>query len=450
MSSSISTISNKTLECNSASARYRKILATVFVVVVGYLAFSVWMFDLPSVARKWSPERATMFMLDTYAHKDVVMMEWDRADDIDVYFEAKIYEYEKDPEWFSRSTPAAGSRVQIDNGSYFVLTGNTVELHDWPGLDAPLIFGRYGDGRPRILGYENNRSAIPDWIRWTENKIEVRPDLYTRLQVFGRKAEIHRYSLGWKYFWFDFKSPLADVSFFDAIGLMFSSDRVDPNLSNASLVLNEIWYNEIWFHMEVMVAMLETLLMALLGTFFAALLGLPLAFLAAQNITPFEAVRFGLRRLFDLLRGIDMLIWSLIFLRAFGPGLFTGAFAIAFTDTGTLGKLMSEAIENADSKQQEGIRSTGARKTLQHRFGILPQIMPIFISQTLYYFESNVRGAVIIGAMGAGGIGLQFLGAMQTGSDFENVAYMAILVLLMVIFIDKMSARLRRVLIGLT
>ena len=146
-----------------------------------------------------------------------------------------------------------------------------------------------------------------------------------------------------------------------------------------------------------------------------------------------------------------MLIWSLIFLRAFGPGLFTGAFAIAFTDTGTLGKLMSEAIENADSKQQEGIRSNRCcGRPCSIAFGILPQIMPIFISQALYYFESNVRGAVIIGAMGAGGIGLQFLGAMQTGSDFENVAYMAILVLLMVIFIDKMSARLRRVLIGLT
>jgi phosphonate transport system permease protein len=421
----------------------------IFAVVISYLAFSVWMFDLPSVARKWSPERATMFMLDTYAHKDVVLMEWDRADDIDVYFEAKVYEYEKDPDWFSRSSPVSGSRVDIDNGSYFVLTGETVTLHDWPGLDAPLVFGRTADGLPQIVGYENKRDQLPDWIRWTENKIEVRPDLYTRLQVFARKAEIHRYSLGWKYFWFDFRSPLADVSLFDAVGLMFSSDRVDPSQSNASLVFSEFWYNEIWFHMEIMVALLETLLMALLGTFFAALFGLPLAFLAAQNITPFEVVRFGLRRLFDLLRGIDMLIWSLIFLRAFGPGLFTGAFAIAFTDTGTLGKLMSEAIENADSKQQEGIRSTGAKKTLQHRFGILPQIMPIFISQTLYYFESNVRGAVIIGAMGAGGIGLQFLGAMQTGSDFENVAYMAILVLLMVIAIDKTSARLRRILIGL-
>ena len=186
MSSSVSTITDKTVECNLDASRYRRILVTVVAVVVGYLAFSVWMFDLPSVARKWSPERATMFMLDTYAHKDVVLMEWDRADDIDVYFEAKIYEYEKDPVWFSRSNAVTGSRVEIENGSYFVLKGNTVELHGWPGLEAPLIFGRYADGRPRILGYENRRDALPDWIRWTENKIEVRPDLYTRLQVFGR------------------------------------------------------------------------------------------------------------------------------------------------------------------------------------------------------------------------------------------------------------------------
>lgn len=449
MSTSITTITDKMAECNAEASRYRRMLATVFAVIAAYLAFSVVMFDIPSIAKKWSPERATMFMLDTYAYKDVVLMEWDRSDDIDVYFEAKTYEYTKDPDWFMRSSPSVGSRVDFDNGAYFILRGDTVTLNDWPTLDAPLVFGRNASGRPTVVGYENRRQELPEWIRWTENKIEVRPDLYTRLQVFQRKAEIHRYSLGWKYFWFDFTSPLADVSLFEAIGLMFSSDRLDPTQSNASLVMNEIWYNEIWFHMEIMVAMLETLLMALLGTFFAALFGLPLAFLAAQNITPFEAVRFGLRRLFDLLRGIDMLIWSLIFLRAFGPGLFTGAFAIAFTDTGTLGKLMSEAIENSDSKQQEGIRSTGAQKSLQHRFGILPQIMPIFISQTLYYFESNVRGAVIIGAMGAGGIGLQFLGAMQTGTDFENVAYMAILVLLMVIAIDKLSARIRRILIGL-
>ena len=189
--------------------------------------------------------------------------------------------------------------------------------------------------------------------------------------------------------------------------------------------------------------------MALLGTMIAAGVGLPLAFMAARNIQPLWLPRFVLRRTFDTLRGIDTLIWSLIFLRAFGPGLFTGIFAIAFTDTGTLGKLMSEAIENADNKQREGIQSTGASKVQQHRFGVLPQIMPVFISQSLYYLESNTRGAVIIGAMGAGGIGLQFLGALQTGSDFENVAYMAILVLITVVAMDALSGRLRRALIGI-
>ncbi|HCJ62420.1 MAG TPA: phosphonate ABC transporter, permease protein PhnE, partial [Alphaproteobacteria bacterium] len=158
-------------------------------------------------------------------------------------------------------------------------------------------------------------------------------------------------------------------------------------------------------------------------------------------------IRFINRRLFDLLRGIDMLIWSLIFLRAFGPGLFTGVFAIGFTDTGSLGKLMSEAIENADRRQVDGMKSTGASKLQQHRFGIIPQILPIFVSQSLYYLESNTRSAVIIGAMGAGGIGLQFLGALQTGNDFENVAYMAFLILALVIIIDNLSGRLRRALI---
>ena len=144
-----------------------------------------------------------------------------------------------------------------------------------------------------------------------------------------------------------------------------------------------------------------------------------------------------------------MLIWSLIFLRAFGPGVFTGIFAIAFTDTGTLGKLMSEAVENADKKQTEGIASTGASRSRQHRFGVLPQILPVFISTSLFTLESNTRSAIIIGAMGAGGIGLQFLGALQTGTDFENVAYMAIVVLVTVIGMDMMSSAIRTRLIGL-
>lgn len=287
------------------------------------------------------------------------------------------------------------------------------------------------------------------WIRQTTNKIEIRPSLFERLQVGIRKIEVHRYEVGWAYFWFDFDSPLRDHGFWSGLRLMFSDERVIPEMSNAKLVWTEFRDNTIWAHGTILYAMLETVFMALLGTLIAAAVGLPLAFMAARNIQPVSGIRFALRRLFDVLRGIDTLIWSLIFLRAFGPGLFTGIFAIAFTDTGTLGKLMSEAVENADKNQREGIQSTGAGKIQQQRFGILPQIMPVFISQSLYYLESNTRGAVIIGAMGAGGIGLQFLGALQTGSDFENVAYMALLVLITVVAMDAMSAWLRNKLIGI-
>jgi phosphonate transport system permease protein len=223
---------------------------------------------------------------------------------------------------------------------------------------------------------------------------------------------------------------------------------VVPEMSNARLVVTEFLDNSLWHHGLVFFSLLETLLMALIGTMLACMVGLPLAFMAARNVTPVRIVRFALRRLFDFLRGIDVLIWSLIFLRAFGPGLFTGIFAIAFTDTGTMGKLMSEAVENAENKQREGVAATGATKVQQHRFGLVPQILPVFVSQSLYYLESNTRSAVIIGAMGAGGIGLQFLGALQTGSDFENVAYLALLVLLLVIFMDTLSGKLRQALIG--
>ena len=142
---------------------------------------------------------------------------------------------------------------------------------------------------------------LPSWMRATENKVEVRPSLYERLQVYGSKVEVHRYELGWKYFWFDFDSPLVGKGFLDAISLMFNEDRVDPKISNFNLVVNEFLENEIWHHNTVLFAMVETLLMAILGTLIASMVGLPLAFLAAYNVTPLSSIRFFLRRLFDML-----------------------------------------------------------------------------------------------------------------------------------------------------
>ena len=261
------------------------------------------------------------------------------------------------------------------------------------------------------------------------------------------KIEIHRYYTGWENFFFPFNSEFHPYGFLDVVTLIMSGDRLDENMPNWKLVFNTFWTNPDWQHGNVFIALLETLLMAFLGTFVAAFVALPLAFLAARNFSPSKILLFFVRRMFDLLRGIDMLIWSLIFIRAFGLGPLTGTLAIAFTEIGELGKLFSEALENIDKKQVDGVRSTGASNPQVYRYGVIPQILPIFISQSLYYLESNVRSATVIGALGAGGIGLMLVETIRTSRDWENTLYLILLTLLLVIAMDKFSTWLRRRLI---
>jgi phosphonate transport system permease protein len=175
-----------------------------------------------------------------------------------------------------------------------------------------------------------------------------------------------------------------------------------------------------------------------------AVVGFPLAFFAARNITPNRLVNQLLKRFFDFMRSVDMLIWALFFTRAFGPGPLAGSAAIFFTEIGTLGKVYSEALENIDDKPREGIKSTGASGFLVQRYGVLPQVVPVFVSQTLYQWESNIRGATIIGAVGAGGIGLKLWEAMRTNSNWANVFYMVLLVLAVVFIFDTVSNAVRR------
>ena len=143
-----------------------------------------------------------------------------------------------------------------------------------------------------------------------------------------------------------------------------------------------------------------------------------------------------------------MFIWALFFTRAFGPGPLAGISAIFFTDTGTLGKLYAEALENIDNKPREGVASVGAPPVTVQRFGVLPQVLPVFASQALYFWESNTRSATIIGAVGAGGIGLKLWEAMRTNADWENVAYMVLLILGVVYIFDTVSNALRSRMIG--
>ena len=420
-----------------------KILPISIVIIgLGYLLYVIAYFDMTNIGKRWDTQRAALFSLDSYAYKIHVQSYWKDPTKLKVTLEGSRYErYDPVPEWVIK-TDFASKKLDFGEDGYVELFKDKAVMY-WKGKDPITVFPPI-DRRPVV----QNESPLPDWIRVSKSKVDARPSLYSRIQFYKTKIVIHRYFNGWEFFLFDFQSPLANFKLSEIVGFITSGDRLDPKMSNLAFAFNEFWLNKLWLHGDVFVALFQTIFMAVMGTLIAAFFGLPLGFLAAHNVTPMSGVRFILRRLFDALRGIDMLIWSLIFIRAFGMGPFSGLLAIGVTDTGTLGKLFSEAIENIDKKEMEGVKSTGANKLQQNRFGIFPQILPVFISQTLYYLESNTRGAIVVGAMGAGGIGLQFLGALQTGKDWENVAYISFLVLLMVVLIDVISAKLRRKLIG--
>jgi len=194
-------------------------------------------------------------------------------------------------------------------------------------------------------------------------------------------------------------------------------------------------------------AMGETLAIAFLGTLVAATLAFPVSFLAAENTAPSSIVRFLVRRGFDTIRGVDVLIWALVFVGVVGLGPFAGILAIAVSDSGAFGKLFSEAIEEADRKPLEGVLAAGGSKVVAVRFALIPQVLPVLVSQVLYFFESNVRSATIIGIVGAGGIGLQLSEQIRT-YDFDQMSFVIIMILVTVAAIDWMSARLRHAVIG--
>ena len=193
-------------------------------------------------------------------------------------------------------------------------------------------------------------------------------------------------------------------------------------------------------------AMGETLSIALLGTTLAALMALPVSLFAARNVVP-TIVRFPVRRFLDSIRGVDTLIWALVWINVVGLGPFAGVLAIAVSDFGAFGKLFSEAIEAADQKQVEGIRASGGSALHEIRFGLLPQVLPVIAGQVLYFIESNTRSATIIGIVGAGGIGLQLAEQIRV-LEWQKVSFLILMILVAVAAIDWISGKLRFAIIG--
>jgi phosphonate transport system permease protein len=182
-------------------------------------------------------------------------------------------------------------------------------------------------------------------------------------------------------------------------------------------------------------ALLDTLAIAVAGTALSVFISIPLGFLGARNFVRNHILHLTVRRLFDVLRSVDTLIWAIIFVGVVGLGPFAGVLAVAAADIGSLSKLFSDAIENVDRRDVEAIKSTGAGRFQEARFGYLPPVLPVMLSQVLYFFESNVRSASILGVVGAGGIGLYLSEALRIG-QWQQLGFMIILILVLVIAIE--------------
>ena len=412
----------------------------VLAAALVYLVYSLIAMDLVDLIKRSDPERAVILGTDSVAHKVHVTKNL-RRDELEIAIEGErtaTYSNDAPPDWVQIGD--AITSIDLGDGYTAEIEGEAVRFFV-PDYGLINIAVRNGEVETVLPG------AAQDWMKVSEKRFDGRPTLGKRVQVSRAKIEVHRYFFGWENFFFPFRSELRQYSSGELFDLAVSGERLQPDMPNWRYMLDTFLGNQEWQHGAVVKAIFETILMAVLGTFTAAFVGLPLAFLAAANFAPSMVVRFFVRRLFDFLRGIDMLIWSLIFIRAFGLGPLTGALAIAFTDTGTLGKLFSEALENIDNKQVEGVRSTGANRLQRYRFGVIPQILPVLVSQGLYYLESNTRSATVIGALGAGGIGLLLVETMRTARDWENTLYLILLTIILVIAMDSFSSWLRRKLI---
>ena len=186
----------------------------------------------------------------------------------------------------------------------------------------------------------------------------------------------------------------------------------------------------------------ETVAMGIWGTLLAAILAAPLAVLGSENLCP-QIIVQPVRRLMDTMRAINEVVFALIFVVAVGLGPFAGVLALFVHTTGTLGKLFSEAIENIEVGPIEGVRASGASKFQEILFGVMPQVMPLWISFTLYRFEANVRSASVLGIVGAGGIGVSLYQSFRS-FKYPKVCAILLILIVAVTLLDVLSAKLRR------
>jgi len=246
-----------------------------------------------------------------------------------------------------------------------------------------------------------------------------------------------------------FAGHIAEISpakFFDNIGSFTSYFSRISHLENGQWVISDPveWF---WGWKKWLALMGETLLMAYVGTVLGAFAALVLCFLASKNMTHNSGVVFATRRLLEFTRTVPEIVFALIFVVAFSLGPLPGILALAIHTTGALGKLFAEVVENVDMKPVDGVLATGGNWLHKVRFAVLPQVASNFASYALLRFEINVRGAAVLGFVGAGGIGQTLLEVIRK-FHYADVSALLVLIIATVMLIDAATERIRHRLLG--
>ena len=416
--------------------RFGPLLMLIGVILYG--VYTVWFFDVPKLVAEARWERFGIYMSQWISY-DVQPEFRISGGQIDIrYPRFSPLGDNPNPDWVKHNSDGSLT-VAVSGNSRSVTIGKTETILTAHG--TTVVVDMSGE-HPKVQG------EAPYWMTVYDTNVIANMGFAGDVSISANRVKVRKRFLGWANFVFDTHSPFFDKPVGEVVSLIVSGPELKPGTSNLALAFDNIWNNSAWQHGDVWTKLFQTIVMAFLGTLLGSVAAFPLAFLAARNITPNRLLNQLLKRFFDFLRSVDMLIWALFFTRSFGPGPIPGIAAIFFTDAGALGKVYAEAVENVDDKQREGVKSVGASPVIVNRFGVVPQVLPVFISQSLYFWESNTRSATVIGAVGAGGIGLKLLEAMGTNADWDKVAYMVLLILFVVFLFDNVSNAIRSRLIG--
>jgi len=236
---------------------------------------------------------------------------------------------------------------------------------------------------------------------------------------------------------------LLAMTIWSAHGIGFSLADLVCNIARGSRLLEESWPPDFGFIPRLYEPFMETIFIAIIGTVVGGLLAIPVAILAARNLTLGPLIWFADRNFMNILRTLPDLFWAMLFASAVGFGPVAGALALSVFTIAVISKLWSESLEAIDMGLPEAIRAAGGTWREMIQFGAMPQGLPHYVSYALYAFELNVRASMVLGLVGAGGIGM-ILKTQQANFEYERVTMIILAVLIAVLIIEEISEAIRR------